>query len=107
MAENAAESASKNDAEKVLELTVPKIYSVTQYNRSVERMFKLHAKSVWVKGVITQLQVRGKVAYLTLGEFEEGDAKPRAVLDVIIWAWQLDDYNARFALLPTPFSLRP
>ncbi len=83
-----------------------KIYTVGQYNRAVERRMK-EFPGIWVKGVVTQLQARGKVAYLTLGEFEEGDAKPKAVLDVIIWAWQLDDYNARFAQLPTPFSLRP
>jgi len=73
---------------------------------SVERRVKAFP-TIWVKGVITQLNVRGKVAYLTLAEFDEGDARPKAVLDVIIWARQLDDYNARFALLPTPFMLRP
>jgi len=81
-------------------------FSVSKYNSSVERKVKEFPK-VWVQGVITQLQVRGKVAYLTLAEFAEGDAKPKAVLDVILWTWNLDDYNARFAQLPTPFSLRP
>jgi exodeoxyribonuclease VII large subunit len=84
-----------------------KIYSVGQYNRSLERLLKAQVPVIWVKGVITQLQVRGKVAYFTLGEFEEGDAKPKAVLDVILWAWQFDDFNARFAQLPTPFALKP
>jgi exodeoxyribonuclease VII large subunit len=86
---------------------VKKAYTVSLYNRGVERLLKKHAKSVWVEGVITQLQVRGKAAYLTLGEFAEDDAKPKAVLDVMLWAWQLEDYNARFAQLPTPFALRP
>ena len=83
-----------------------KVYTVTQYNRGVERRIK-EIPATWVKGVITQLQARGKVVYLTLGEFEEGDARPKSVLDVIIWAAQFEAFNARFALLPTPFVLRP
>ena len=88
-------------------LAPKKAYSVLQYNRSLEKLLKAQVPKIWVKGVITQLQIRGKVAYLTLGEFEEGDTKPKAVLDVMIWSWQLEDYHARFAQLPTPFSLRP
>jgi len=80
--------------------------TVSKYNLSVERRVKAFP-TIWVKGVITQLNVRGKVAYLTLAEFDEGDARPKAVLDVIIWARQLEDFNACFARLPTPFILRP
>jgi exodeoxyribonuclease VII large subunit len=83
-----------------------KVYSVGQYNRAVERRMKEFPK-IWVKGVITQLQVRGKVVYLTLAEFEEGDARPKATLDVILFTGQYESYNARFAQLPTPFQLRP
>jgi exodeoxyribonuclease VII large subunit len=83
-----------------------RVYTVTQYNRGVERRIR-EIPATWVKGVITQLQVRGKVVYLTLGEFEEGDARPKAVLDVIIWTAQFEAFNARFAQLPTPFVLRP
>jgi exodeoxyribonuclease VII large subunit len=83
-----------------------KVYSVGQYNRAVERRMK-EFPHIWVKGVITQLQVRGKVVYLTLAEFEEGDARPKATLDVILFTGQYESYNARFALLPTPFQLRP
>jgi exodeoxyribonuclease VII large subunit len=83
-----------------------KVYTVGQYNRGVERRIK-EIPTTWVKGVITQLQPRGKVVYLTLAEFDEGDTRPKAVLDVIIWAGQFESFNARFALLPTPFVLRP
>ncbi len=83
-----------------------KTYSVGQYNRSVERRVKAFPR-VWVQGVITQLQVRGRAAYLTLAEFAEGDAKPKAVLDVMLWAAELEYFNARFAQLATPFTLRP
>ena len=84
----------------------PKFFSITQYNRSVERLLKSQVPQVWVKGVITQLNVRGKIAYITLGEFEEGDTRPRAVLEVTLWSSELEVYNLRFARLPTPLVLR-
>jgi exodeoxyribonuclease VII large subunit len=83
------------------------IFSVTQYNKSLERLLKTQVPKVWVKGVITQLNVRGRVVYLTLGEFAEGDTRPRAVVDTFFWASELELYNARFSLLPMPFQLRP
>lgn len=82
------------------------IFTVSQYNKSVDRLLKAQVPKVWVKGVITQLNVRGRVAYLTLGEFAEGDTRPRAALDAFLWASELELYNARFSLLPTPFQLR-
>src|SRR6187431_2664398 len=92
--DSASSAAGKSDK---------KTFTVGQYNRAVERRMK-EFPNIWVKGVITQLQVRGKVVYLTLGEFEEGDARPKATLDVILWAGQYESYNARFAQLPTPFQ---
>ena len=90
-----------------LENNAKKTFTVGQYNRSVERFLKTQVPQIWVKGVITQLQARGKVVYLTLAEFEEGDTKPKAVLDVILWSRQFEEYNERFAHLPTPLELRP
>ena len=89
------------------ETAVKKTFTVTNYNRSVERFLKAQVPQVWVEGVITQLQVRGKVVYMTLAEFEEGDTKTKAVLDVILWSRQFEEYNQRFAHLPTPLELRP
>ncbi len=83
-----------------------KSYTVTQYNRSIERLLKSQVPSVWVKGVITQLNVRGKMCYLTLGEFEEGNPSPKAVLLITLWASELEMYNIRFSRLPMPFELR-
>ncbi len=83
-----------------------KVFTLTQYNRSVERLLKTQVPKVWVKGVITQLNVRGKLAYLTLGEFEADDARPRAVLETTLWTSQLEVMNMRFAQLPTPLALR-
>lgn len=61
---------------------------------------------VWVKGVITQLNVRGRIAYVSIAEFDEGDARPKAVLDATVWTSQLEAFNLRFADLPTPLALR-
>jgi exodeoxyribonuclease VII large subunit len=83
----------------------PRIYSITQYNKSVERKMREFPR-VWVKGVITQLNVRGRIAYVSIGEFEEGDARPKAVLDTTLWTSQLEMFNLRLASLPTPLTLR-
>lgn len=82
-----------------------KIWSVTQYNKSVERKMREFPRT-WVKGVITQLNVRGRIAYVSIAEFEEGDARPKAILDTTLWTSQLDAFNLRFADLPTPLALR-
>ncbi len=61
---------------------------------------------IWVQGVITQLNIRGRIAYITLAEFTENDTSPKAVLQVSLWTNELDMYNQKFALLAMPFSLR-
>jgi exodeoxyribonuclease VII large subunit len=83
-----------------------KAYTVEQYNKAVERKMKEFPK-IWVKGVLTQVNRRGKVVYMELGDFAEGDARPKSVLPVMMWAWEFDQFSARFAQLPTPFAIRP
>lgn len=100
---NPAPAASAGSAERSND---PKVFSITQYGRSVERLLRAQVPKIWVKGVITQLNQRGKIAYITLGEFEEGDARPRAVLEVTLWTSELELFNLRFARLPTPLTLR-
>src|SRR6185369_11273138 len=82
-----------------------KVVSITQYNQSVERKVRTVPR-VWVKGVIMQLNVRGRIAYITLGEFAEGESRPRAVLEATLWTSELEVFNLRFASLPTPLALR-
>src|SRR5690606_9402956 len=74
-----------------------KAYTVEQYNRAVERKMKEFPR-IWVKGVLTQVNRRGKVVYMELGDFAEGDARPRAVLPVMMWAWEFDQFAARFEI---------
>lgn len=82
-----------------------KVFSISQYNQSVERKVRTFPR-VWVKGVIMQLNVRGRIAYVTLGEFAEGESRPRAVLEATLWTSELEVFNLRFASLPTPLTLR-
>jgi exodeoxyribonuclease VII large subunit len=96
----------KSDNDGGLAEAAPKVFSITQYSRSVERLLKAQVPKIWVKGVITQLNQRGRIAYLTLGEFEEGDARPRAVLEVTMWNSELEVFNLRFSRLPLPLALR-
>lgn len=83
-----------------------KAFTVEQYNRAVERKMKEFPRT-WVKGVLTQVDARGKAVYMTLADFAEGDARPKAVLPVMMWAWDFENFSARFAQLPTPFQIRP
>lgn len=82
-----------------------KSFTVEQYNRAVEKRMKEFPRT-WVKGVLTQVDVRGKAVYMTLADFAEGDSRPKAVLSVMMWAWDFDAFSARFAQLPTPFEIR-
>lgn len=83
----------------------PKVFTISQYNTSVERRVRAFPR-VWVKGVIMQLNVRGRIVYITLGEFAEGESRPRAVLEATMWTSELEVFNMRFAGLPTPLALR-
>ncbi len=83
-----------------------KSYNVTQYNLAVQRYLKDKVPQVWVHGVITQLNIRGKIVYITLGHFDEGDHKPLATLQVFMWTGMFESYNLRFSNLPIPFELK-
>lgn len=82
-----------------------KLFSITQYNTAIQNRLQVLPK-VWVKGVITQLNVRGRLAYITLGEFEADNPNPKAVLQVTLWASDFHAYNRRFSQLALPFELR-
>src|SRR5690606_37105507 len=62
---------------------------------------------IWVTGGLTQVNRRGKVVYMEWGDLAGGDARTRAVLTVMMWAWEFDQFAARVALLPTRFAIRP
>lgn len=82
-----------------------KAYTVEQYNKAVERQMKTFPR-IWVKGVLTQVNARGKAVYMELADFVEGDSRPKAILPVMMWAWDFENFSARFAQLPTPFKIQ-
>jgi exodeoxyribonuclease VII large subunit len=102
----AASAKASQPKEPAVPAAAPKVFSITQYSKSVDRLLKTQVPKIWVKGVITQLNQRGRIAYITLGEFEEGDARPRAVLEVTLWTSELEVFNLRFSRLPIPLALR-
>ena len=104
-AQRGGESAPAPGAAGGADAEPPKVFSISQYNQSVERKVRTFPR-VWVKGVIMQLNVRGRIAYITLGEFGEGESRPRAVLEATLWTSELEVFNLRFASLPTPLALR-
>lgn len=63
-----------------------KAYTVSQYSKSIDRLLKSKVPAIWVQGVLTQLQVRGSVAYLTLTEYATGSEKPIANIALFCWA---------------------
>jgi exodeoxyribonuclease VII large subunit len=101
---DAASAASRPEPADAPE-AAPKVFSISQYNQSVERKVRAFPR-VWVQGIIMQLNVRGRIAYITLGEFAEGESRPRAVLEATLWTSELEVFNMRFANLPVPLALR-
>jgi exodeoxyribonuclease VII large subunit len=95
----ASDAAGSQPSEK-------KAFTVEQYNRAVERKMREFPR-IWVKGVLTQVNRRGSAVYMELADFAEGNARPKAVLPVMMWKGEFDHFAARFAQLPTPFEIRP
>lgn len=99
-----AQSEQADVANKVVGEEKP--YNVSQYNTAVQRYLVGKVPQVWVHGVITQLNVRDKVAYITLGDFEIGNTRPKATIQAFMWTSELEKYHQRFQELPTPFELK-
>lgn len=62
-----------------------KSYTISQYSKSIERLLKSKVPPIWVQGVISQIQRRGSVVYLTLTEFSSQSEKPIATLNLMCW----------------------
>jgi len=84
----------------------PNSYSLTQYLSSVQRLLKGQVPPVWVHGIISSLQERGKVVYITLAEYEENSVLPRASISLVIFASQYAALCRRLSELPVPFALK-
>ncbi|NLB64401.1 MAG: exodeoxyribonuclease VII large subunit [Fibrobacter sp.] len=86
-------------------MNTPKSYSLSKYLSSVQRLVQEKIPPVWVHGVISQINIRGRACYIDLSEYEEGDVKPVAVLSLFIFTSELSLLNAKLASLAQPFTL--
>lgn len=83
-----------------------KTYPVSKYLSAVKKLITTQIPEVWVNGVITQISERGRMVYLSIAEFEEGDVRPKAKLDLFLFAGEYAQMLARLSELPTPFVLK-
>lgn len=82
-----------------------KSFTVTQYMRALK--LKLEATpATWVRGVITQINEKSKIAYLSLADFNEGDVKPLATAQLYCFAERLASIRAKIENYPKPFTLK-
>ena len=59
--------------------TENKSYTVTQYMRALKQKVE-STPAVWVRGVITQINEKARVVYLSIADFEEGNVNPLATV---------------------------
>ncbi|MCK9182841.1 MAG: exodeoxyribonuclease VII large subunit [Fibrobacteraceae bacterium] len=83
-----------------------KTYPVSKYLSAVKNLLQTRIPRIWVNGVITQIAERGRVVYLSIAEFSEGDVKPIAKLDLFMFAGEFAQMQTRISELPMPFTLK-
>lgn len=83
-----------------------KTFPVSKYLSAVKKLVTTQIPPVWVNGVITQITERGRMVYLGIAEFAEGDVKPLAKLDLYMFAGEFSQMQARLMNLPIPFTLK-
>ena len=80
-------------------------FSVMQYMTSIRNKLA-ETPAVWVHGVITRLTEKGKVVYISIADFEEGNVKPIATVDLTCFAGQFAALRAKTENAPTPFAIK-
>ena len=80
-------------------------FSVMQYMTSIKNKLA-DTPAVWVHGVITRLTDKGKVVYISIADFEEGNVKPIATVDLTCFAGQYAILRAKTENSATPFTIR-
>ena len=83
-----------------------KTFPVSKYLTAVKKLLTTPLPPVWVNGVITQITERGRMVYLSIAEFAEGDVKPIAKIDLYLFAGEFAQMQARIAELPIPFTIK-
>lgn len=82
-----------------------KSYTVTQYMTSLKRKVE-DTPAVWVRGVITQITRKPNILYVTIADFEEGNVKPIAVVNLSCFAGRFTAIQAKIAGCGQPFELK-
>lgn len=85
----------------------PRSYPVSNYLKAIKKRLNTEIPQVWVHGVITQVQVKDKIAYVSIAEFKEGDVKPVATVSLFMWRGDFDRMSFRLRSLDRPFELKP
>ena len=80
-------------------------FSVMQYMTSIRNKLA-ETPAVWVHGVITRLTEKGKVVYISIADFEEGNVKPIATVDLTCFAGQFAALRAKTENAATPFVIK-
>lgn len=80
-------------------------FSVMQYMTSIRNKLA-ETPAVWVHGVITRLTEKGKVVYISIADFEEGNVKPIATVDLTCFAGQFAALRAKTESAATPFIIK-
>ena len=80
-------------------------YTVTQYMKALKQKVE-STPAVWVRGVITQINEKSKVVYLSIADFEEGNVSPLATVPLYCFAAKFAAIRAKVENYPQPFVLK-
>ena len=85
--------------------TENKSYTVTQYMRALKQKVE-STPAVWVRGVITQINEKARVVYLSIADFEEGNVNPLATVPLYCYSAKFAAIQAKVENYPQPFTLK-
>ena len=82
-----------------------KSYTVTQYMKALKQKVE-STPAVWVRGVITQINEKARVVYLSIAYFEEGNVNPLATVPLYCYSAKFAAIRAKVENYPQPFTLK-
>lgn len=82
-----------------------KSFSVTQYMKALKHRLD-ETPAVWVHGVITQINEKAKIVYLSIADFEEGNVSPLATIPLYCFSAKFNALRAKTESCATPFALK-
>ena len=85
--------------------TENKSYTVTQYMKALKQKVE-STPAVWVRGVITQINEKSKIVYLSIADFEEGNVNPLATVPLYCFAAKYAAIRTKIENYPQPFALK-